>query len=83
MNSDEIRSLIVKVLILTLGPMATRFGIDGNTVASVASWAAAGVVLAYGIYDHWNQRKVPENSVVLSAGSNLAQRGGPNIPAPK
>jgi hypothetical protein len=83
MNSDEIRSLIVKVLIAVLGPIATKYGIDGNTVASVAAWIGTGAVLIYGIYDHWNQRKVPENAVVLPAGSNLAQRGGPNIPSPK
>lgn len=83
MNNDEIRSLIVKMLIMVLSPLGTKFGIDGNTVAAIATWAASGLVLAYGIYDHWNMRKVPETATVLPAGSNLAQRGGPPVAAPK
>lgn len=65
MNSDEIKSLIVKVLIGVLAPLATKYGIDGNTLASVASAVATLAVFAYGIWDHWNMKKVPENSKVL------------------
>lgn len=83
MNSDEIQSLIVKVLLMILTPLGTKFGIDGNTVAAIAAWLAGGLVLGYGIYSHWNMKKVPENSTVLLPGSNLQQRGGPSIAAPR
>lgn len=81
MNSDEIQSLIVKVLLMILTPLGTKFGIDGNTVASVAAWLAGGVVLGYGIYAHWNMKKVPEKAIIVE--SNLQQRGGPSIAAPR
>lgn len=66
MNTDEWKSLIVKLLIVALTPLATKFGIDGNTTAAVAAWIGTGVVLAYGIYDHWNMKKVPEAAKVLA-----------------
>lgn len=66
MNSDEIQSLIVKVLLMVLTPLGTKFGIDGNTVAAVAAWIAGGIVLGYGIYSHWNMKKVPENSTAIA-----------------
>ena len=66
MNTDEIKSLLVKILLIALGPLATKFSIDGNTTTAVATWLATGVILAYGIYDHWNMKKVPENAKVLA-----------------
>lgn len=65
MNSDEIKALIIKVLIMILSPLAAKYGIDGNVLASAASAVATLAVLAYGIYDHWNMRKVSENAKVV------------------
>jgi uncharacterized membrane protein YebE (DUF533 family) len=65
MNSDEIKSLIVKVLIMVLTPIATKYGIDGDAVASGAAAVASLAVLGYGIYDHWNMKKVPETAQVI------------------
>jgi hypothetical protein len=71
MNSDEIQSLIVKVLLMILTPLGTKFGIDGNTVAAIAAWAASGAVLGYGVYSHWNMKKVPENSTAIATARPL------------
>ena len=65
MNADEIRSLLVKLLLMALTPLATRFGIDGNTTAAISAWLASGFVLAYGVYDHWNMKKVPATATAL------------------
>jgi len=64
MNSDEIKSLAVKILLLAITPLATKFHIDGNIAAAGASDVADLVVLGYGIYDHWNMKKVPETARV-------------------
>jgi hypothetical protein len=69
MNSDEIKAIIFKVLIGIFTPLAAKYGIDGDTVTSVSMWAASGIVLAYSIYDHWNQKKVPETSIAVKAGT--------------
>lgn len=62
MNSDEVRSLMVKLLLVAITPFATKFHIDGNVAAGVASDLADLAVLGYGVYDHWNMRKVPESA---------------------
>lgn len=64
MNSDEIKSLAVKILLLAITPLATKFHIDGNTAGAAASDVADLVVLGYGVYDHWNMKKVPETAKV-------------------
>ena len=78
MNSDEIQSLIVKLLLMILTPIATKYHIDGNLVPAIAADVASLVVLGYGIFAHWNMKKVPQNStavetdgVPLPVGSNL------------
>lgn len=71
MNGDEIQSLIVKVLLMVLTPLAAKFHIDGSTTAGIATDVASLAVLGYGIYSHWNMKKVPEKAVVVN------QQGGP------
>lgn len=72
MNQDEIKSLIIKLLLTALAPLATQLHIDGNTITAIATDIATLAVLLYGVYDHWNQTKVPENSMVTVPGSNQA-----------
>lgn len=83
MNSDEVKSLIVRILLVALGPLATKYGIDGNTQTAVALWLATGVVLIYGIYDHWNMKKVPEKSIAIhSPNSPMFAVGEPVVVGP-
>ena len=55
---------------MVLSPLAAKFGIDGNTVAGVATALASLGVLGYSIYNHWNMKKGPETAVVVN------QQGG-------
>lgn len=69
MNQDEIKSLIIKVLLMVLTPLAAKFHADSNTLPAFASDIADAIVLGYGTYDHWNMAKVPENSMVTVPGA--------------
>lgn len=66
MNGDEIQSLVVKILLMVLAPLAAKYHIDGNTAAGIAADIGSLVVLGYGIYSHWNMKKVPENATVIN-----------------
>jgi len=65
MNSDEIKSLIVKILLIVLSPYAAKLHTDGATLQAIAVDLTDAGVLIFGIYDHWNQKKVPENSTAI------------------
>ena len=69
MNSDEIKSLIVKVLLVILSPLAAKFHTDGNTVSAIVTDLADAGILIYGVYSHWNMKKVPEAARVVSTGA--------------
>ena len=71
MNSDEIKSLMVKLLIMGLTAAATALhvSIGATSISAIATDVADLVVLVYGIAIHWNMKKVPENAVVVSAPS--------------
>ncbi len=62
MNKDEVRSLIVKLLIMGLTALASALHqqLGADAISAIAADLADLAVLAYGIYDHWNMRKVPE-----------------------
>jgi hypothetical protein len=65
MNNDEIKSLIVKVLILVLSSTAGALhqNLGAASVSAIATDLADLAVLAYGIYDHWNMKKVHETAL--------------------
>lgn len=65
MNPDEIKSLLIKIGVLVLTSIATKYHISGDTVTAVVTDLADVAVLGYGIYDHWNEKKVPETAVVV------------------
>lgn len=66
MNNDEIKSLVVKILLLAITPLATKYHIDGNTTMAIATDVADAAVVGFGIYDHWNMKKVPETAKVVA-----------------
>jgi hypothetical protein len=65
MNSDEIISLIVKLIVAML---STWFGAaiasDQQTTA-IATGIGAAITIGVGIYNHWNMKKVPETATVV------------------
>ena len=69
MNSDEISSLVTKIVLSLCSGLAAKYGVDGNVVATLASGAGALAALAFGVYQHWNMAKVPEKSMVTVPGS--------------
>jgi len=65
MSSDEITSLVVKMLIMVLMPLGTKYGLDGNTIVAIASWLGAGAALAYGVYSHRGMKLIPNKATGL------------------
>jgi hypothetical protein len=69
MNTDEIASLARKVLIMVLTSLATKLHMDGSQVAAVATDIVDLGMVAWGVYAHWDMKKVPEDArVVVTAG---------------
>lgn len=66
MNQDEIKSLLVKVALVVLSPLAVKFHTDGSTISAIVTDLADAGILLFGVYDHWNMKKVPETAVVTA-----------------
>ena len=67
MNKDEITSLAVKILLMVLTPVAVQHHISGDNVTAFVTDLVDAAVLAYGVYSHWNMKKVPETAQVTPA----------------
>lgn len=60
MNKDELLNL-VPLFVTLLAPVAVKEGLSST---DLTAFLTGGVGIAYGIYLHWNQKKVPETAVV-------------------
>lgn len=61
MNKDEILNLVPLVITL-LAPISAKYGLSAGDETS----ALTGLIgVAYGVYLHWNQIKVPETATVI------------------
>ena len=85
MNSDELTSHAIKIVIAVLTWVAARY-LPPDVGASLSQYIptiAAGVValgaFAYGVYLHWNQKSVPENSTALQLPAGAAPPVGAKI----
>lgn len=74
MNSDETKSLITKILLMAFTTLSTSLHLSesSSSLAAGASDVADLAVLGYGIYAHWNMRKVPETAKVIGVAILLA-----------
>jgi hypothetical protein len=81
MNSDEIASLVKSIVNTLLTSAAVSAYVNGNQAATLASAAGVLAVIVYGIYTRWNQRLVPEKSVVTSAAATVAVARAVSAPA--
>ena len=70
MNSDEIQSAITKLVIAMMTGVATKYGMDGNTLTMIAAGVGAFAAFLYGVFQHWNMTKVPEKSMVTVPGAS-------------
>jgi len=67
MNADEIGSLVRKLAVAMLsGTAGTWITSHGLTVDSVGVLAGDLGVILWGVYAHWNMKKVPETAIVTS-----------------
>lgn len=62
MNNDEIKAVIIKALIVGLSALAAALhqNLGATSISAVATDLADLLVFGYGVYDHWNMKKVPE-----------------------
>jgi hypothetical protein len=67
MNSDEIQSLVTKLVVMVLSSMSGAAAMNNSQVTAIATGAGAVAAVLFGVYQHWNMKKVPENAVVVSA----------------
>ena len=72
MNSDMIDALITKVVASALAATAGATGASGDENTAIATGAGALAAVAYGVYKHWNMRKVPETAIVVGSAPNVA-----------
>lgn len=56
---------------MVLSPVALKLHLDGQTYTAVITDVADLAVLSWGIYDHWNMKKVPEKAVVTTPKENV------------
>jgi len=74
MNKDETISLIVKILLMILSPLALKYHVDGATTSAIVTDVADLAVLGFGVWSHWNMRKVPENAKVIVPNGNVGSK---------
>lgn len=61
MNESEINNLAT-LLVAVIGPLLVKYGISSSTSAQlIPAILAAG----WGVYSHWNMKKVPEGSMTV------------------
>lgn len=67
MNSDEIKSSIARAAGIVLGWAAGRYHLDPTQVGAIMSdvgYLGAAAAFVYGLFNHWNMKKVPETAKV-------------------
>ena len=64
MNSDEINSLVTKIVLSVLSVWLGTGIATQSQEQTIAAGIGALAAIAYGTYMHWNMKKVPENSIV-------------------
>ena len=79
MNKDEWLALVGPAVAI-LAPVVAKYGVDADTLTA----AMTGIIgLAITVYVNWNQRKVPETSVVTSLAPTVEIAKASSITAAK
>lgn len=82
MNSDEISALVTKIVVGLFSMGMGASVVTQSQGAAIATGLGAVAAVLFGVYQHWNMRKVPEKSIVTGqAGSVDAARdlSAPNV----
>ena len=67
MNADEIKSSITRAAGIVLAWAAGRYHLSADQVGAITSdigYIGSAAAFAYGLYSHWNMKKVPETATV-------------------
>lgn len=62
MNESEVNNLAT-LLVAVLGPVVVKYGITQDTLSQLLPALAAA---AWGVYSHWNMKKVDETAIVVA-----------------
>ena len=68
MNPDEINALVTKIAAMVFTSWGTAAGINGANEQALAAGLGALAAVVWGIYSHWNMKKVPEGATVVGGG---------------
>jgi putative Ca2+/H+ antiporter (TMEM165/GDT1 family) len=68
MNTDEQKSLAIKIAIMALSGVAGALhqNLGADSIAALATDLVDLAFLAVGVWMHWNMKKVPENATVVA-----------------
>lgn len=66
MNQDELASLARKILIMALSAYAAKLHMDNNQLTAIVTDVVDLGVVVWGVYAHWNMKKVPEDAKVTN-----------------
>jgi hypothetical protein len=64
MNSDEIDALLTKIVIAAAGSWLGAHGFDVTQLQGAIGAVGTLAGIGYGVWKHWNMRKVPETATV-------------------
>lgn len=64
MNKDEVISLVTHLVTLGLGSAASAGYVSGSDATTIGGAIGALAGVGYGVYLHWNMKKVPEHAIV-------------------
>lgn len=65
MNSDEIKSMVTRIIIVACSGLATKYGVDGNTLAALAGAIATLAAFGYGVWENRGKKKVPVEATAV------------------
>jgi hypothetical protein len=65
MNQDEVISLVTKLVVAGFGSYLGQQGFDVTQLPGAIGAIGTLVGIGYGVYTHWNMKKVPETSTVI------------------
>lgn len=81
MNNDEIKTIIIKILLIGLSSLAAALHINlGNSALPIVTDVADLIVLGYGIYRSTNMKLVPEHTTAVEVAGGPLPVGSKTAP---
>jgi hypothetical protein len=83
MNSDMIDAAVTKIVASLLAGYTGDAIASGSEKQAIAAGIGALAAVLYGVYRHWNMRKVPATSVVTALAPTVTAAKAASISAAK